>query len=124
MKKLFVVSFMLMFAFMVSAQDRQRGGGQGDMTARYAELKKDLKLSDQQVDSLKAIDTEVFAKMRDLREESGGDRDKMRELMTKVNEKRDERVKAILSKEQFDKYKESEAQRRQRGGGGGGGGNR
>lgn len=121
MKRIFVVGFMLMFAFVVAAQERGRGMSEEDRAKRYEQLKTDLGLNDQQVDSLKAIDTAFFTKMREQREKSGGDRDAMRADMQKMNEERNERVKAILSEEQYKKYVEAESQRRQRGPGGSGG---
>lgn len=118
MKKILVLGCLFMFAFMVSAQNRGGGQGPGDMDKRYEELKKKLSLNDQQVDSLKVIDQEFFTKMREQREKNGGDREKGREEMKKMGEQRDERVKTILTDEQFTKYKEMENQRRQRGPGG------
>jgi Skp family chaperone for outer membrane proteins len=118
MKKFLVFGCMFMFAFMASAQNRGSGRGPGDMEKRYEELKKNLNLNDQQVDSLKVIDQEFFTKMREQREKKGNDREKGREEMRKMGEQRDERVKTILTEEQFTKYKELENQRRQRGPGG------
>lgn len=116
MKKIFAVSCMLMLAFMVSAQ---RPGGRGmsaeERAKRYEELKKELSLNDQQVDSLKAIDQEFFTKMRDVRERNGNDREKNREEMRSLMDKRGERVKTVLTDEQYTKYQKIESERRQRG---------
>lgn len=120
MKKILIAGCMFMFAFMISAQNRGGAPG-GDMTKRYEEMKKELSLNDQQVDSLKVIDQEFFTTMREQREKNGNDREKGREIMQKMNEQRNERVKAILSEEQFTKYQEMENQRRQRSPGGPGG---
>lgn len=116
MKKILIASCLFMFALVVSAQNRGGGPG-GDMTKRYEEMKKELSLNDQQVDSLKVIDQEFFTKMREQREKNGDDREKGREEMQKMSEQRNERVKKILTDEQFTKYQEMESQRRQRGGG-------
>lgn len=105
-----------MLAFMVSAQ---RPGGRGmsaeERAKRYEELKKELSLNDQQVDSLKAIDQEFFTKMRDVREKNGNDREKNREEMRSLMDKRGERVKTVLTDEQYTKYQKIESERRQRG---------
>jgi ribosomal protein L29 len=107
-----------MFAFMVSAQNREgrgRGMSDEDRTKRYEELKKELSLNDQQVDSLKVIDQELFTKMREIREKNGDDREKNREEMRTLMDKRSERVKTILTEEQYTKYQKIEGERRQRG---------
>ena len=124
MKKIFILSFMFMFAFALSAQDQGRRGGmsEADMEKRYEEMKKELSLTAKQLDSIKAIDKDYYAKMRDVREKAGGDREKMREATRPLNEKRNERIKAILTEEQYTKYQKMEADRRPRGPRGGGGG--
>ena len=115
MKKIFVVSFMLMFAFIVSAQ--QRGGMNMDET--YAELKKELSLTDQELEKVKTVYTESMTKMRSQMEQVGDDREKRRELMTKVNAERSESLKKVLTEEQFKKYQAWEEKRRQNRPGGG-----
>ncbi|MDR1097557.1 MAG: hypothetical protein LBL57_05445 [Tannerella sp.] len=123
MKKIFAAVCMLMLTFMVSAQNQGgRGMSEEERAKRYDELKKELSLTDQQVDSLKAIDQELFTKMREVREKNGDNREKNREDMRKLTDKRNERVKAILTEEQYTKYQKMEEQRRQRNPGGGGGG--
>ena len=108
MKKIFVASFLLMFAFMVSAQ--QGGGGQrGQMTPeqmaqRYEQMKKDLKLTDKQLDDIKKIEADYRTKMTAAREKAGGDRDKMREEMTKLRNEQNAKVKPLLKEDQYTKY--------------------
>ncbi|MDR1222454.1 MAG: hypothetical protein LBL07_06195 [Tannerella sp.] len=120
MKKIFAAVCMLMLTFMVSAQNQGgRGMSEEERAKRYDELKKELSLTDQQVDSLKAIDQELFTKMREVREKNGDNREKNREDMRKLTDKRNERVKAILTEEQYTKYQKMEEQRRQRNPGGG-----
>ena len=129
MKKFFVTGCLLMFAFMLSAQ---QGGGQnrGQMTPeqraqRYERMKTDLKLTDKQLADIKKIDEEFTPKQTELREKYRDDRDKMREESQKLNEQRNAKVKPLLSAEQYTKYVEQYG--RGFGGGrpgGGGGGNR
>ena len=85
---------------------------------RYETMKKELGLNEIQDDSIKANDKEFFTKMREKREKNGENREKNRIEMGKMNEQRSERVKAILTEEQYTKYQEMESQRRQRGPGG------
>ena len=131
MKKIFIVGCLLMFAFMVSAQ---QGGGQGrgmspeQQAERYATMKKELGLTDDQLDKIKKIDEEFNPKMRELFEKYRDDRDKMMEERTKLVEARNAKVKPLLSAEQYTKYVEMTSRFGGRGGnrqgGGGGGGNR
>ena len=110
MKRIFVVSFLLMFAFMVSAQ--QGGGQRGQMTPerlaqRYEQLKKDLNLTDKQLDDIKKIEADYRTKMTAAREKAGDDREKMREEMTKLRNEQNAKVKPLLKEDQYAKYVES-----------------
>jgi len=133
-KKLgFSLLMILAVAISMSAQDGQRrqgqGGGQGqgarggNSAQRYEQLKKDLKLEDKQVDSLKVIDNQFRDEMQKLREnnQGGGEGGFDREAFQKLNDKRNARVKKILTEEQYKKYLEQQT-RRPAGGGPGGGG--
>lgn len=128
MKKFFVLGLMCMCALMATAQNQERGRRAGmseeERAKWYEELKKDLKLTGKQVDSLKVIDTEFQTKMREMRvsrdqqeNQSEADRTKRREEMQKMNEKRTARIKAVLTEDQYKKYEEKSQARRQRGGG-------
>ena len=124
MKKFFVVSCLLMFAFMVSAQ--QGGGQRGQMTPerlaqRYEQYKKEMNLTDKQLDDIKKIEADYRTKMTAMREKIGDDREKMREEMTKLRNEQNEKVKPLLKEDQYKKYVELNTFNRQ---GGGGGGNR
>jgi Spy/CpxP family protein refolding chaperone len=111
MKKIFVVSFMLMFTLMISAQNRGFGGA--NMDEMYAQMKTLLSLNDQQMEKVKTIYSESMTKMREQSEQIGDDREKRRELMTKVNAERAESLKKVLTEEQFKKYQAWEEERRQ-----------
>ena len=122
MKKILFVSFLFMFSLMASAQ--QGGGGRGfgmmDDEA-YADMKTKVGLDDQQLEKIKVIYTEFSTKMRSERENIGDDREKMREVMTKISAERDESVIKLLNAEQTKKYQTWSEERRQRRPGGGGG---
>ena len=120
MKRLFVLTCLMAFAFMLSAQDGQRRGFQ--MTPEqqeqyYSTLKKDLNLNDTQLNGIKKIDTEYRTKMQDARDKADGDRDKMREDFTKLRTEQNAKIKPLLSADQYKKYEELQAQRRPGGGG-------
>ena len=116
MRKILAVSLMLVFAFMVSAQNRGGRLSEADMEKRYDEMKKELSLNDQQLEKIKAIDKDYFAKISEARESGSGDRDTWRAM----GEKRRESIKELLSEEQSAKYQEMERKwREQRQSGGG-----
>jgi len=121
MKRIFILTCFMAFAFMLSAQDGQRRGG-FQMTPEqqeqyYATMKKDLSLTDAQLNGIKKIETEYRTKMQAAREKADGDRDKMREEFTKLRTEQNAKVKPLISAEQFKKYEEMQAQRRPQGGG-------
>jgi len=106
------------------------GGGNFDPAAfvdrQMEELKSGLELSDDQEKQVREIITTGFETMRKAREgmqDGGGDREAMREKMQQMREEQTEKIKAVLSAEQFTKYEQIQAERRERmrqGGGGGG----
>ena len=105
MKKIFAVSLMLVFALMVSAQNRGgRGLSEADMEKQYEEMTKELSLKTEQLEKIKAIDKEYYAKIREARESGEGDRDSWRAM----GEKRRESIKKVLTEEQYTKYQEME----------------
>lgn len=107
------------------------GGGNFDPAAfvdrQMEELKEGLQLSDDQEKQVREIITAGFETMREAREgmQDGGDREAMREKMQAMREEQTQKIKAVLSEEQFAKYEQIQAERRERmrqGGFGGQGG--
>ena len=121
MKRIFIVTCLLTFAFMVSAQGGQGGGFRQQtpeqIAAQQEQMKKDLNLNDKQFADYKKIDSEYRTKLTTARQNAGDDREKMREEMTKLNTERNTKIKAALTADQYKKYEELMAQRRQGGGG-------
>lgn len=105
------------------------GGGNFDPAAfvdrQMEELKEGLDLSRDQEKEVREIITAGFETMRNAREEmQDGDREAMREKMQAMREEQTQKIKAVLSEEQFAKYEQIQAERRERmrqGGGGFGG---
>ncbi len=105
------------------------GGGPGnfdpkEMIARQMDqMKEQLDLSRDQQKQLQKIMEEGFENMRKMRQESrsNGDREGMREHMRQMREEQDQKIKAILSEEQWGKYQQirEEMRSRRRGGPGG-----
>ena len=105
MKKILTMSLMLVFSLMVSAQNSGgRGFSEADMEKRYEEMTKELGINSQQLEKIKAIDKDFFAKMSEAIESGGGDRDSWRAM----GEKRRDEIKKILTEEQNTKYQEME----------------
>ena len=123
---------MLAFLLAVNvAAFAQQGGGNGGqrrtveerVKATLERLTTELQLNKDQVTKLDTVFTKSYKDMQKMREEAqagGGRMD--REAFQKMNAERDEKVKAILTEEQFKKYKEQMEAMRQRGGNRGGGG--
>jgi len=140
------ISYLVMAILMVIAmscnkgqqnnQQQQMGpggmGGSGNfdpaaiVDRQMEELKEGLDLSDDQEKQVREIITAGMETMRKAREgmQEGGDRDAMREKMQQMREEQNEKIKAVLSAEQFTKYEKIQEERRERmrqGGGGQGG---
>jgi len=96
------------------------GGGNFDPAAfvdrQMEELKEGLQLSDDQEKQVREIITAGFETMREAREgmQDGGDREAMREKMQQMREEQTQKIKAVLSEEQFTKYEQIQQERRER----------
>ncbi|MBS1605637.1 MAG: hypothetical protein JST42_23430 [Bacteroidetes bacterium] len=97
---------------MDTAAMRQR------MEARLQKMKDDLKLTPVQVDSMRAIQSDMQGKMRDIfMDQSMSREDKMAKIQP-MREAADKRVEAVLGPDLFKKYQDWQAANRpQRGGG-------
>ena len=143
------ISFLLMAIVMVfsvscnklkqNSQEQQQmgaGGGMGGpgnfdpaafVDRQMEELKEGLELSDDQEKQVREILTAGSETMRKAREEmqdGGGDFEGMREKMQQMREEQNQKIKAVLSEDQFTKYEQIQKERRERmrqGGGGQGG---
>jgi len=89
------------------------------MEARLQKMKDDLKLTPVQADSMRAIQTDMQGKMRDIfMDQSMSREDKMAKIQP-MREAANKRVEAVLGADLFKKYQDWEAANRpQRGGGG------
>ena len=127
MKKiLFLLAFGL--AVNISAFAQQGGGQRRTVEERVKmtldRMKETLQITPEQTVKLDSVFTKSFKDMEKARENaqsSGGRMD--RETMQKFSKERDEKVKGILTEEQYKKYQAAEEERRQRMGNRGGGGN-
>lgn len=97
------------------------GGGNFDPAAfvdrQMEELKEGLELSDDQEKQVREIITAGFETMRKSREEmmdGGGDREAMREKMQAMREEQNQKIKAVLTEEQYIKYEKIQQERRER----------
>jgi Spy/CpxP family protein refolding chaperone len=109
----------------------RRGNGNFDPEAmaerQIEQMRETLDLTNDQADQLHEIMMEGFENMRKMREEmrgDGGGFEGMREQFREMREQQDEKIKAILSDEQWEKYEVFQEEMRDRRRQGGFGGNR
>ena len=132
MKRIVFIVMVLVGALVISCNNGGnnsqqmpfgRGGmGSGDfdpqaMVDRQIEdMDETLDLSDEQEDQIREIMEENFENMAAMREEmqnSGAGFEGMREQMQKVREEQDNKMKAVLSEEQWEEYQVMQEERRQ-----------
>jgi protein CpxP len=106
---------------------RGEGGRRGPMSPddRLKQLTKDFDLTADQQTKIKPILVDSQKKMDDLRNDSTGDRQAMRDKMMKIMQDTNTQVRALLDdkqKEQFDKQEQDRMKRMQNRRGGGMGG--
>lgn len=124
---------MLMLAFLLAVNISvfaQQGGQGGQrrtveerVKAQIERLTTELSLNKDQQTKLDSVFTNSYKAMEKMRTEAqaSGNRPD-REAFQKFNTERDEKVKGILTEDQFKKYKEAQEKMRQNGGNRGGGG--
>jgi len=111
-KTFYVLATMLAVNFTTQAQDFNP---EAMVQRQMDRLENELKLTKEQSKKIWPMLTENVEKMMELRQ-SGLGMDQMREAMQKNGQAMMENMKAILTPEQIEKYKEMQARMRQGGG--------
>lgn len=111
MKKL-IGLFLILFlsSTVLIAQENRTARRGADMKAMQERMISELKLDEKQADEYQKISDEFRSKMQSEREKMGGDRQAMFEKMKTLRAERDEKLKAVLSEEQFKQLQEKEKQ--------------
>ena len=93
-----------------------RGGPRGPMSPddQLKRMTKDLKLTDDQQLKIKPILVDEQKKMEDLRNDSSGDRQAMREKMMQIRKDTNDMVRAQLDDKQKEKFDKQEQEREDR----------
>ena len=102
MKKL-IGLFLILFlsSTVLIAQENRTARRGADMKAMQERMISELKLDEKQAAEYQKISDEFRSKMQSEREKMGGDRQAMFEKMKTLRAERDEKLKAVLSEEQF-----------------------
>ncbi len=102
--------------------DGQRGPGGARMQERLLEMMKtELKLTDEQITKVQAIQADERTQMMALRGDTSNSMEDMRDKMRTIRETSNKKIMEVLSKEQKEKYKAMMEKMRQQGPGGPGG---
>jgi Spy/CpxP family protein refolding chaperone len=119
MKKILLACSM-MFAVMISAmaQDApakpQRGEGRGkEMKVKAKQIKEELNLSDKQVAEVKELRQWHKGTMKSIRSNVSLSKEQKKQQVQDANAKRDEKLKTILSPEQYQKLEGIKAKARE-----------
>jgi len=114
MKKLIVLSVMLMAIFsFATAQQQQRQMGTPEERAkretdRLTEL---LKLTADQKAKIQAVELDLAKQMDAKRQKAQGDREAIRAVVQEIQKLREEKYKPVLTADQFKKYLEDREKR-------------
>lgn len=111
MKKL-IGLFLILFlsSTVLIAQENRTAKRGADMKAMQERMISELKLDEKQAAEYQKISDEFRSNMQSEREKMGGDRQAMFEKMKTLRAERDEKLKAVLSEEQFKQLQEKEKQ--------------
>ena len=120
MKAKIVVILSVIFLFGFTTQSFSQGMGRMDPQERMKQqlktYKERLKLTDAQFNKVDTILNDQMSEIQKLRDNSGGDRQSMRDAMMELREKSNKKIEALLDdtqKAEFNKILEEAAQRRQ-----------
>jgi Spy/CpxP family protein refolding chaperone len=111
MKQMAVVPILI--GIMILAQAASAQGMRRSPEERAKQLKEQLSLNDEQTKKVTEIYTESQTTVMEKMQEGMGDRDAMREFMTKQTAKVDSQIVKLLTKEQAAKYEDVKKQRQQ-----------
>ena len=120
MKARFVIILSILFLFGFTAQSFSQGMGgmnpQERIKQQLQTYKERLKLTDAQFKKIDTVLNSQMSVIQKLRDNSGSDRESMREAMMGLREKTNKKIEALLNdtqKAEFKKIQEEAAQRRQ-----------
>lgn len=124
-KLLLLLAFGLAVTFSAQAQQGgQRRSVEERVKMTLDRMKETLQITPEQTVKLDSVFTKSFKEMEKAREDARSSGNRMdRDAFMKFANERDEKIKSILTEEQYKKYKAAEGERRQRMGNRGGGGN-
>ena len=104
---------------LATAQDAtpKQGGGKARFSPeqQLERMTTQLSLTDEQKPKVKAVLEETSKKMQEIRNAPDFDRSQMREKMQPIMEKQNEKMKGILTEDQFKKYQEMQQRAKQGG---------
>lgn len=119
MKKIYLLTIVLMLFTGLSMQAQQRGGErqrpnpEAQAQRMVQRMNEELKLTDKQQTDLKTLFTDTYKKRLQLVDKKQVDRDALMEQVKKDKEATDAKVKAILTADQYKKYQANEKKREQ-----------
>ena len=108
------VALLALTAIPAEAQQRERGGPGGNPEMLLERLTEELALTPEQVEAVRPILAEQATKQRDAFQQHRGNREEMRSAMMALQRETDERLGAVLTEEQMQKWRELRARMRQR----------
>jgi hypothetical protein len=121
MKKIGFLLIAMLFGTLVSMGQNWQSATPEDMAKRQTDqIKEKCGLDKDQEKKVYDLSLKTSKEMAKMREQQGGDRDAMREKMTKMRDEQNKEMKKILSAEQYKKYEQYLEERRaarQQGGG-------
>ena len=113
MKKLFVISIMLLATVsFAAAQQRQRQTPEESAKTQTERMEKLLSLTADQKAKIQAIDLDLAKQLNTQLQNNQGNREAMRSAMQDIDKKRDEKYKPVLTADQFKKYLDDKEERR------------
>lgn len=116
-KSLLMLVVGLTFALTACAQQGPRGERPSaeEMAKRQTEMiQKATGIDKATAEKLNAINLKYAKQMQEMREKSGDQREAMRESMVASREAREAEIKALLTEEQYTKYKKHQEEMRNR----------
>ncbi len=110
--RLVVITVILLGIVFICSGQRRNDRSPEEIADRQTEkMIKELSLNEKQIEAVTEVNLKFVKEFQKNRQNSKGDREKMRTLIIELNAEKTEELKNILSADQFEKYKALQKER-------------
>ena len=114
MIKLLLLNLLMIFVLSLTISCEEERGRRFSLENQLKNLEESLELTEEQTNKIKPILEDQREEINEFRDNFEGERFEMRDAMMEIRKKTDQKINAILSDEQKEKYQQFQEERRER----------